>query len=243
MKILFLFFVAIFLYASPNQWGENVTGVAYKFQTYKKEIALTFDACGGSAKSSQIDKKLFDFLIKNNIPATIFVTTKWIDANEQYFVELSKNTLFQFENHGTRHLPLSTTGLYAYGIAGTKCLLEVEEEISQNQKRMEQLLSKKPNFFRTGTAYYDEDAVAIAKKMGVIIAGFSIVGDAGATLKQNEIFERLKKAKAGDIVIGHINHPESQSADGFIKSIKYLKSQNFHFVTLDTVKNKLIFIE
>ena len=33
----------------PVQWGENVTGVVTTFKTSQKEVALTFDACGGSA--------------------------------------------------------------------------------------------------------------------------------------------------------------------------------------------------
>lgn len=240
MKFLLIFALAIFLNAAPSQWGEKVSGVAYKFKTDKKEIALTFDACGGSAKSNQVDFELFDFLIKNNIKATIFVSSKWIDANEKVFLELSKNNILQFENHGTRHIPLSTTGLYAYKIAGTKCHLEVKEEIEQNQKKMEKLLSSKPAFFRAGTAFYDEEAVQIAKKMGVTIAGFSIVGDAGATLSKQEIINRLKTAKSGDIIIGHINHPQSASAEGFIFGIKYLKSHGFSFVSLNDVKNNLI---
>ena len=41
--------------ADPQQWGENVTGVTTAFHSDKKEIALTFDACGGSERSSQYD--------------------------------------------------------------------------------------------------------------------------------------------------------------------------------------------
>lgn len=32
---------------TPAEWGENVTGVKTRFQTDEKEMALTFDACGG----------------------------------------------------------------------------------------------------------------------------------------------------------------------------------------------------
>ncbi|KFN38774.1 MAG: hypothetical protein JU82_10165, partial [Sulfuricurvum sp. MLSB] len=80
--IAFLF--PLFLWsAEPTQWGENVTGVTTRFASDKKEIALTLDACGGSAKSSQYDAELIDYLIANKIPATLFINARWIDANPE----------------------------------------------------------------------------------------------------------------------------------------------------------------
>lgn len=74
----------------PKQWGENVSGVATKFNTQKKEIALTFDACGGSPFSRGYDKELIDFLILHKIPATLFLNAGWIEANHDTFKELKK---------------------------------------------------------------------------------------------------------------------------------------------------------
>lgn len=46
---------------TPTEWGENVTGVKRRFQTDKKEIALTFDACGGDYGNGY-DEKLITYL-------------------------------------------------------------------------------------------------------------------------------------------------------------------------------------
>jgi peptidoglycan/xylan/chitin deacetylase (PgdA/CDA1 family) len=42
----------------------------------QKRVALTLDACTG-----HFDEDLIEFLIRNRIPATLFVTKKWLDAN------------------------------------------------------------------------------------------------------------------------------------------------------------------
>lgn len=43
----------------------------------------------------------------------------WIDANPDWARQIAVNPLFQIENHGTLHEPLSVNGRSAYGIAGT----------------------------------------------------------------------------------------------------------------------------
>lgn len=217
---------------------ENASGVAYKFHTTRPQIALTFDACGGRA--AKFDERLFDVLNDQNISATIFVSSSWIDSNLETFSKIASNKNFEIQNHGTLHKPLSIDGKRIYGILGTKNKDEVVSEISINQQKIENLIHINPIFFRSGTATYDEEAVKIAKNLGVLIAGFSINGDGGATFGADEIFEKLKNARQGDIVIAHINKPKSQNAEGFLKAIKFLKSKGFEFVKLSDIKNQLI---
>jgi peptidoglycan/xylan/chitin deacetylase (PgdA/CDA1 family) len=223
----------------PKQWGENVTGVVTTFVTPKKEIALTFDACGGSAKSSQFDAGLIDFLSENHIPATLFINSRWIQSNPEIFARLAANPLFEIANHGTVHRPLSVNGKSIYNIVGTTSPQEVEHEINDNGDLIEKITGKRPRFFRSGTAYYDEQAVAIAHKNGVEIAGFSILGDAGATFSALQVAQQLENAHSGDIVIFHMNHPESGTRDGIIKGVAKLKIQGFGFIRLSDVKEHL----
>jgi peptidoglycan/xylan/chitin deacetylase (PgdA/CDA1 family) len=92
-------------------------------------IALTFDACGGPGGSGY-DRALIDFLRRREIPATLFINSRWIDANPAIFRRLAAEPLFEIANHGTRHRPLSVTGRSAYGIPGTRSAAEVYDEIS-----------------------------------------------------------------------------------------------------------------
>jgi len=237
-------FVACSLWSSssttPSQWGENVTGVVTHFQSNKKEIALTFDACGGNPRSSQYDTGLIEFLIQNHIPATLFINARWIDSNPDIFMQLSHNSLFEIANHGTAHKPLSIEGKNIYGIHGTASVDEVIAEIEGNNQKIEKLTGKRPQFFRAGTAYYDENAVAIAHTLGMEIGGFSILGDAGATFSASKVTQQLISARSGDIVICHMNHPEGGTREGIIEGVNVLLKEGFTFVRLSDVKKNLL---
>lgn len=239
LVILLLTTALCALAQEPVQWGENVTGVVTTFQTSKKEVALTFDACGGSAKSSQIDAGLIDFLIENRIPATLFINSRWIQSNPETFMYLARNPLFEIANHGTAHRPLSVNGKYAYNIPGTSSPEEVAHEINGNGDLIEKLTGKRPLFFRSGTAYYDEEAVSVAHKNGVEIAGFSILGDAGATFSAPKVAQQIESARSGDILIFHMNHPEGGTREGIIEGVSKLKARGYSFVRLSDVKEHL----
>jgi hypothetical protein len=64
--------------------------------------------------------------------------------------------------------------------------------------------------------------------------------DAGATLKRGAIEDRLKHIKAGDIIIAHMNKPDSDSAEGLAPALTQLLRQGFVFVRLDQVEIRKI---
>jgi peptidoglycan/xylan/chitin deacetylase (PgdA/CDA1 family) len=236
---LILFFYLALAVEEPKQWGENVSGVVTTFQTPKKEIALTFDACGGSFRSSQYDAGLIDFLNENQIAATLFINSRWIQSNPEIFARIAANPLFEIANHGTAHRPLSVNGKSVYNIPGTASPKEVEDEINGNGDLIEKLTGKRPYFFRSGTAYYDELSVALAHLNGVEIAGFSVLGDAGATYSASKVSQQLLNADSGDIILLHMNHPEAGTREGVIEGVTKLKAKGFSFVRLSEVKDRL----
>lgn len=239
--LLFLLVITILSLTAdePAQWGENVSGVVRTFHSSKKEIALTFDACGGSFRSSQYDAELIDFLSDNHIPATLFINSRWIQSNPDIFAKLAANPLFEIANHGTAHRPLSINGKSVYNIPGTASAEEVAKEINGNGDLIEKLTGKRPLFFRSGTAYYDEQAVIIAHRNGVEIAGFSVLGDAGATFSAPKVMQQLLTSHSGDILLFHMNHPEGGTREGIIEGVTKLKADGFNFVRLSEVKDRL----
>lgn len=218
----------------PQQWGETVTGVKTHLATHDKIIALTFDACG-SQHGMHHDTKITDFLIKEQIPATLFINARWIKPNMAAFKRLSANPLFEIGNHGYQHKPASVNGRSVYGITGTKSVAALVDEIEMNAQKIESLTGKRPLFYRSGTAYYDEVSVQIAQELGSEVAGFSVLGDAGATYSRQQVKQALLSATSGDIVILHMNHPESGTAEGLIDAIPELKRRGFRFVQLSDI--------
>ena len=220
---------------TPKQWGENVKGVKTKLFTNEKVIALTMDACG-SPLGMGYDEKLINFLEQENIPATLFINARWINKNLSTLKKLSLNPLFEIANHGLEHKPASVNGKSIYGLNGTNSVEGLVDEIELNARKIESITHKRPKYFRSGTAYYDEVAVRVANKLNHQVVGFSILGDAGATYSTKKVKEAFLKAKKGEIAIIHMNHPESQTAIGTIEAIKELKKEGFRFVRLSDYK-------
>ncbi len=229
--------IAEFSGKSPQEWGETVTGVRTRLATGERVIALTLDACG-SPKGKGFDAKLIGYLEKEKIPATLFINSRWIDANRDLFLKLAANPLFEIGNHGLLHKPASVNGRSVYGIDGTRDVAELVDEIELNARKIEELTGRKPRYYRSGTAYYDEVAVAVANRLGNQVIGFDVLGDAGATYTPEQVKAALEKAAPGAIVIMHMNHPESGTAAGVIAAIPELRKRGFRFVRLSDYELK-----
>jgi len=216
---------------TPQEWGETVTGVRTRLATDERVLVLTLDACG-SPKGKGVDLRLLDFLIRGQIPATLFVNARWIDANPALFKQLAANPLFEIANHGMWHKPASVNGRTAYGISGTKDIQELVQEIELNARKIEGISGTRPRYYRSGTANYDELAVQVANRLGHEVIGFSVLGDAGATLPAAKVTAALLASRPGDIVIAHMNHPEAGTGAGIMAAIPLLKKRGFRFVRL-----------
>ena len=216
---------------TPQEWGENVTGVRSRLATDERVLALTLDACG-SPRGKGVDRHLLDFLTREQIPATLFVNARWIDANPELFRQLAANPLFEIGNHGMWHKPASINGRSAYGIDGTRDMQELVQEIELNARKIEEMSGTRPRYYRSGTAYYDELAVQVANRLGHEVIGFSLLGDAGATLPAAKVTAALLASRPGDIIIAHMNHPEAGTGAGIMAAVPLLKKRGFRFVRL-----------
>jgi len=215
----------------PHSWGFGGPGVIRDLLTSRRVIALTFDACGGRGGSAY-DQALIAFLRRREVPATLFLNSRWIDANPAVFRQLAGEPLFEIANHGTRHLPLSVTGRSAYGIAGTRNAGEVYDEVAGNQVKLTRLLGVPPRFFRAGTAYCDDVAARIVTAMADRLVSFSVNGDAGATFTPGQVRSTVTAAPAGSIVLCHMNHPGSGTAQGIAAAVPRLMAAGYRFVRL-----------
>lgn len=224
----------------PKYWGEKLSGVVIGLDTKEKLVALTFDACGGPPRRSNgYDAELIDFLIKNQIPATLFISGRWIDANPKIFQKLAENKLFDIENHGLNHKPASVNGRSAYGIKGCSSVSEFLHEIDGNGQKIKLLTGRNPVFYRSGTNYYDEVAVNVAGELGYKIVSYSVLGDAGATFNRKQVKQALITAPVGSIILLHMNHPEGKTAEGVMDAIPIMQKNGFKFVKISDCALKL----
>jgi peptidoglycan/xylan/chitin deacetylase (PgdA/CDA1 family) len=216
----------------PREWGLHITGVVNR--STSRKVALTFDACGGPGGTG-CDHRLLQTLRKLKIPATLFINSRWIQANPSLSVELAADPLFELANHGTAHLPLSVSGKSAYGIAGTADAAAAYDELMGNQAIMQELVGKAPRFFRPGTAFYDDVAVEMTRRLGMLPVNFSVNGDGGATYSAATVATEVGRARAGDIVISHFNRPASGTAEGYARALPRLLDLGVPFGRLGDV--------
>ena len=223
--------VARYGHLKPDTWGFGGPGVVRDLRTSRRVIALTFDACGGP-HGSGYDHALIGFLRRREVPATLFLNSRWIHANPAVFRQLAAEPLFEIANHGTRHLPLSVTGRSAYGIRGTQNAGQVYDEVETNQARLTRLLGAPPRLFRAGTAYTDDVAARIVTAMADHLVSFSVNGDGGATFTPWQVRSAVTAAPGGSIVLCHMNHPASGTAQGIAAAVPRLLAAGYRFARL-----------
>lgn len=215
----------------PTAWGLDIPGVTTRLPTSDRVVALTFDACGG-AHGSGVDQALIAVLRQHQVPATLFLNARWIEANRRTFDDLAADPLFEIGNHGTQHRPLSVTGRSAYRIPGTRSAAEVYDEVAGNRDNLATLLGRRPLFFRTGTAFCDDVALRITGDLDQRMVNFDVNGDAGATRPARDVDRALRSARPGSIVICHMNQPGSGTSGGVSSAVPALVAGGFRFVHL-----------
>lgn len=218
----------------PGKFGEFVKGVDEDILTTKNILALTFDACGGPTGNG-FDSELIDYLRNNHIPATLFITGLWIDANKEKFLALSQDTLFEIENHGLLHRPCSVDGESLYGIRGTSNVSQAVDEVELNARKIQFYTGRKPVFYRSATAATDEECARIAFELREQIVSYDILsGDAVKGTSAETIQKNLtNSATPGAIIIMHMNHPERNGYEGLKRALPILLKKGFSFVKLE----------
>ena len=191
-------------------------------------VALTFDACMGAT-----DPRILDTLISQQIPATIFVTHRWLRKNAASYAELRAHPdLFQIENHGENHIPAVDRPMDIYGIKTAGSPEAVRAEVDGGAAAIAATGAPKPTWYRDATAVYSPEAIRQIRAMGYKIGGFSVNGDGGSLLGVEATVRSFESAKDGDVIIAHINQPTHEAGEGVVKGILDLKARGFRFVRL-----------
>lgn len=193
-------------------------------------VALTLDACSGA-----YDKRLIDLLVQLRVPATLFVTRRWLERNPQAVHHILQHAdLFEFENHGAHHVPavVGPASLRLYGMQVQPDEDALRAEITGGADVIRATTGRTPQYFRGAGAAYDSTGLQMVQALGYRVAGFSVNADAGARYPASVVAARLKSVKPGDVVIAHMNHPAGGTAEGFARALPDLLQRGTVFVKL-----------
>ena len=217
--------------AAPGEFGLDISGVQLALPDGCSAAALTLDACGG-ATGSGVDAELLEHLRQLDIAATLFINRRWAQENPSTMETILDEPLFEIQNHGDRHRPLSVSGASAYGLPGTASAAEVYDEIMGGQDFLHEEYGVTCSYFRSGTAHLDEASVQICRDLGLTPVNFTVNLDDGATLPAADVAARAGQISSGDIALGHFNQPDSGTSAGLRDSLPQLVAGDLRFITL-----------
>ena len=194
---------------------------------HARDVALTLDACSGA-----VDQTLLDTLVRLRVPATLFVTQRWLQRHPDTVTWLQGHAaLFQIENHGARHVP-AIVGRALYGMSGPASVDGVLQEVRGGSDAIVQALGVTPRWYRGAGARYDAASQKAIEGQGLRIAGFSVNVDDGASLPAARVAARLRRVQPGDILLAHLNHPSAGTGAGLALALPALQRQGLRFVRL-----------
>lgn len=158
-------------------------------------VALTYDLCPVRTASG-FDRELIDFLIEHKVPATFFMSGRWMARHETEVKQLLAVPFFEIGTHGEvhAHLPMHDVDAQKQEIMGPVRLLKIR-------------YGRPAILFRPPYGEYNDDTVEAVKALGLKFILWNIEsGDPDPTLATEAIVTRVqKRIKPGSVIVMHAN--------------------------------------
>ncbi|MEP6933340.1 MAG: polysaccharide deacetylase family protein [Nitrospirota bacterium] len=158
-------------------------------------VALTFDLCP-VRQGAGYDQALIDYLVEQKIPATFFMSGKWITKHDRHVKALLQVPFFEVGTHGEvhAHMPFQSAQ-------------EQEQEMLGPVRLLKTKYSHNATMFRPPYGEFNDDTVNVARALGLQFILWNVVsGDPDPTLTANQIEGRLKRfVRKGSVIVMHAN--------------------------------------
>jgi peptidoglycan/xylan/chitin deacetylase (PgdA/CDA1 family) len=196
-----------------------IRGVA----TTEPVVALTFDACATAKQANGFDRQVFDILAKDRIPATFYLSGRWVEKHPTAVKTIAAATFIELGNHSYSHPRLT--------------LLRkdrLRSQIRHTNKILERKLGRRPLSLRPPGGAWDMQVVRAASDEELPVVTWSIVsGDVGGHVPPARMVHAvLDQAKPGAIIIFHINRREPFTKLALPGIIAGLRDKGLRFVTV-----------
>jgi peptidoglycan/xylan/chitin deacetylase (PgdA/CDA1 family) len=185
-------------------------------------VALTFDACATHSHLYEFDRPIFETLKREGVPATIFVSGRWVEGHPDAMEELASSPLIEFGDHSYDHphMPELTTP-------------EMAQQIDETEAALARF-GKHSIAFRPPYGELSPDVLTVLAHKGLPPVLWDVVsGDpsAGSTAK-SIVHTVVKKTRPGSIIVFHINGRGWKTAEALPSVITELRQRGFRFVHL-----------
>jgi peptidoglycan-N-acetylglucosamine deacetylase len=191
-----------------------------RVETEVPMVAFTFDACATRTKGYGFDRAVFEVLQREHVPATVFVSGRWIESHPDVMAELAVDPLIEFGDHSYQHPHMARMN------PG-----RIAEEIDKTEAALGHY-AKRSVAFRPPFGTWSRRLIEIAKRKLLPTVTWDVVsGDPNArTTKDGMIKRVLGKVRAGSIVVFHINGRGHKTAEALPEIVRDLRDRGFRFV-------------
>jgi len=193
-----------------------------------KKIALTFDACPTSHED-EYDEKVIEILMKEHVPATLFMSGRWVEKNAERATFLAGQPQFEIANHGFWHAHMLE-----------KDDDRILRELKRTQTIIKKTTGKKPRYFRPPFGEVDARLAQLADKAGLVTIQYDVAsGDPDPGLSAKKITRGVvSEARGGSIVVFHMNKNGVRTAEVLPGIIAELRKKGFELVTVGELLKK-----
>lgn len=191
--------------------------------TQEPVVALTFDACATRKKGYEFDRRIFEILRSEQVPATIFVSGRWLEAHPAEARELAADPLIEFGNHSWDHPHFTRIKL-----------ARMDAEVEQTQAALARL-GRRAVAFRPPFGDWSPKVVReIRRLFRLPTVMWDVVSRDPSRKSTTEgiISEVLEHTQAGSIIIFHINGRGWHTAEALPRILSELRARGLKFMPL-----------
>lgn len=191
-------------------------------ETKDREVAITFDACATRAQSNGFDRAVLQVLEREAVPATIFVSGRWVETHPAAMSELTEDALIEFGNHSYDHPHMSRLAA-----------AQIAEEIDRTETALGRY-GRHSVAFRPPFGDWNDRVMQVVAEHRLPFVTWDVVsGDPSVkTTTSGMIQEVVSKARPGSIIIFHINGRGWKTAEALPTILSGLRERGFRFVPL-----------
>ena len=191
-------------------------------RTRDPEVAITFDACATRSQAYGFDRAVFQVLKREQIPATIFVSGRWVESHPDTMRELARESFIEFGDHSYDHPHMPRLA---------------PEDMATEIDRTEAALArfgKRSVAFRPPFGDWSPRVVEVAEEKQLPTVTWDVVsGDPSLKTTADQMIRTVvHKARPGSIIIFHINGRGWKTAEALPTILRELRARGFRFVRL-----------
>jgi len=211
---LFILTLLLFL-PEPETQGQ----VLNHGSRHERNIALTFDACPSSTHGG-FDARIIQTLADSGVPATLFLSGKWIQKHTREVKKLASMPQFEIGNLSYSHPHCTTLSDDS-----------VTHELEQTESLLQRLIGTSAKLFRPSYGETNRRIDSLAQKIGLTTVNFDLAsGDPDSSLSRDRIIHYVvSSARNGSIIVMHMNGRGWHTSEALPLIIQGLRSKAFIF--------------